>query len=82
MILNDLKNQIITYLNESNLAIDGIYYVMREVMQEVEATYNQVLQQEMQAKMQEITKADNQSGPIEIVPDEEEKNTETKEEDK
>ena len=48
MVLNDLKQKIIVMLNESRLPIDGIYYVTREVMQEVEMAYNQALQQEKQ----------------------------------
>lgn len=48
MVLNDLKQKIIAMLNESRLPIDGIYYVTREVMQEVEMAYNQALQQEKQ----------------------------------
>ena len=50
MVLNDLKQNIINMLNESRISIDAIYYVVREVMQEVETAYNRVLEEEkMQA---------------------------------
>ena len=53
MVLNDLKQNIINMLNESRISIDAIYYVVREVMQEVEAAYNRVLEEEkMQAAQQ------------------------------
>lgn len=46
MVLDDLKSKIITTLNESKLSIDAVYYVMKDVMMEVNALYNQALQQE------------------------------------
>lgn len=53
MVLNDLKQNIINMLNESRISIDAIYYVVREVMQEVEVAYNRVLEEEkMQAAQQ------------------------------
>lgn len=51
MILNDLKMHIIEELNKSNLSIDAIYYVMKEVLQEVESTYNRILSEEAMAKL-------------------------------
>ena len=46
MLLNDLKNQIVKTINDSNLSIDAIYYVMKDIMNEVISQYNIVLQQE------------------------------------
>ena len=59
MVLNDLKQNIINMLNESHISIDAIYYVVREVMQEVEAAYNRVLEEEkaqaaQQPKIEEV----------------------------
>ena len=59
MLLNDLKQDIIGKLNNSNLPIDAIYYVMREVLLEVETTYNEVLQQETKARLKEVAEVDN-----------------------
>lgn len=49
MLLADTKQNVIDILNASGLPIDAIYYVMREVMFEIEQTYNKVLQQEKEA---------------------------------
>ena len=52
MLLADTKQKVIDILNASNLPIDAIYYVMKEVMVDVESTYNRVLQEEENAKTQ------------------------------
>ena len=79
MLLNDLKIQIINYLNTSNLPIDAIYYVMKEVLSEVETTYNEVLQQETKARLKEVSEVDNKE-INEFF--EEQKNQEVEEEEK
>ena len=52
MLLADTKQKVIDILNASNLPIDAIYYVMKEVMVDGESTYNRVLQEEENAKAQ------------------------------
>lgn len=66
MVLNDLKQNVIDLLNKSQLPIDAIYYVMREIMQEVDLTYNKILEEEKKQKedgikVEEVkeTEADN-----------------------
>lgn len=49
MILNDFKNQLIKIINDSNLTIDAIYYVMKDIMNDIVTQYNLVLQQEAEA---------------------------------
>lgn len=49
MILNDFKNQLIKIINDSNLTIDAIYYVMKDIMNDIATQYNLVLQQEAEA---------------------------------
>ena len=73
MILNDLKNKVITMLNESNLSIDAIYYVMKEIMQEVEMTYNRMLQAEAAAKDAPVQAEEEQPAPADVENVEEEK---------
>jgi len=46
MILNDLRVNITKVLNQSGLSIDVIYYVMKDIMNEVTSLYNQQLQLE------------------------------------
>ena len=50
MILNDFKNQIIEVINSSNLTIDGIYYVMKDIMNDIVIQYNTILQKEAEAQ--------------------------------
>lgn len=50
MILNDFKNQIIEVINSSNLTIDGIYYVMKDIMYDITNQYNILLQKEAEAQ--------------------------------
>ena len=59
MLLADTKQNVIDVLNASNLPIDAIYYVMREVMFEVEQTYNQVLQKEKELSLEAKKDAEN-----------------------
>ena len=84
MVLNDLKQNIINMLNESHISIDAIYYVVREVMQEVEAAYNRVLEEEkaqaaQQPKIEEVKEEEptaESDSKVEEKADEENKNQE------
>ena len=49
MILDNLKNKIIEVVNESNLPVDAIYFVMKDIMSEIVEQYNITLQQEQSA---------------------------------
>ena len=46
MLLQDLRQEITNLINQSNLPIDAVYYVMKDIMNEVVEIYNQQLQQE------------------------------------
>ena len=46
MLLADTKTKVVQILNASGLPIDAIYYVMREVMYEVENAYQKALEEE------------------------------------
>lgn len=50
MILNDFKSKIIETINTSNLTIEVIYYVMKDIMYDVTNQYNTLLQQEAAAQ--------------------------------
>lgn len=50
MILNNFKNKIIETINTSNLTIEVIYYVMKDIMYDVTNQYNTLLQQEAAAQ--------------------------------
>lgn len=60
MILNDFKNNIIKIINESSLTIDAVYYVMKDIMGDITATYNLTLQKEAAAaQSNEPTESEN-----------------------
>lgn len=46
MILTDLRKNITNTINQSNLSIDVIYFVMKDIMNEIIGLYNQQLRQE------------------------------------
>ena len=48
MKLNNFKEKIILDINESQLTIDGIYFVMKDIMNEITLLYNHELQKEQQ----------------------------------
>lgn len=46
MILTDFRKNITDIINQSNLSIDVIYFVMKDIMNEIVSLYNQQLRQE------------------------------------
>ena len=44
MQLNDLKNNITQIINNSNLPVDAVYYVMKDIMNELTAVYNRQIE--------------------------------------
>lgn len=46
MILRDLRKNIEDIVNQSKLSIDCIYFVFKDLMNEIENIYNQELQKE------------------------------------
>lgn len=58
MILNDFKDKLITDINTSGLSIDAIYFVMKDLMNDITNQYNLILQQEHAAAVQKIEPTD------------------------
>mgnify|MGYP006988842635 CR=1 FL=1 len=52
MILNDLRKNISDLINESQLPIDAVYYVMKDIMSEIITIYNQQIEMENAAAAQ------------------------------
>ena len=46
MVLRDLRKNIENVVNQSNLSIDCIYFVFKDLMNEIENIYNQEIQRE------------------------------------
>lgn len=56
MILKDLKDNLINTINSSNLSIDAVYFVLKDLMNDIDRLYQQETQKELQEKIQEIQK--------------------------
>lgn len=50
MILKDFRDAIGDVINEAQLPVDAIYYVMKDIMLELEATYLEEVNREQIAK--------------------------------
>ena len=68
MILNDLRVNITKVLNQSGLSIDVIYYVMKDIMNEVTNLYNQQLQLEQQQNAAAAQEAKEEAQEEQAVP--------------
>lgn len=53
LILKELRNKIENVLNNSQLPIDAIYFVLKDVFNEVVDIYNQEIQKEEENKRQQ-----------------------------
>ena len=57
MILRDFRKQIEDIINQSGLPIDAIYFVLKDILNEVSEIYNnEVTKEEMQKIEQENSK--------------------------
>lgn len=64
MVLTDFRERIENTINNSNLSIDVVYFVLKDVMTEVEVLYNSILQGERakkQAALEEQEKKEKES---------------------
>lgn len=50
MLLEDLRNNIIKVMNDSKVPVDGAYYVMKDIMNELTAVYKEQLDAEAASK--------------------------------
>lgn len=53
MLLRDLEQNIVKVINESGMSIDGVYFVMKSLMQEVENQYFSLCKEEDMQKIKE-----------------------------
>lgn len=59
MILRDLRKNIEDIVNQSNLSIDCIYFVFKDLMNEIENVYNQEIQREFIEQQKRKDEEDN-----------------------
>ena len=51
MVLNNFRKQIIETINKSGLSVDCVYFVLKDIMNDVVTQYNQLIELEEQKKM-------------------------------
>lgn len=73
MILNDFREKIISDINNSGLAIDGVYFVMKDIMNEITSLYNQQIQAEAAAQKEKDLDSKNDESSISAIEEKEEK---------
>lgn len=59
MVLRDLRKNIEDIVNQSNLSIDCIYFVFKDLMNEIENIYNQEIQREFIEQQKKKEEEDN-----------------------
>ena len=59
MVLRDLRKNIEDIVNQSNLSIDCIYFVFKDLMNEIENVYNQEVQREFIEQQKRKDEEDN-----------------------
>lgn len=59
MVLRDLRKNIEDIVNQSNLSIDCIYFVFKDLMNEIENVYNQEIQKEFIEQQKKNEEEDN-----------------------
>lgn len=58
MILNNLRQQISDVINNAHLSIDAVYFVMKDIFNEIEKLYYTELQREQEAQEKEQQEPD------------------------
>lgn len=54
--MEELRKKIVKDINESNLPLDCIYYLMKDLFRDIEAQYANFIQQQEAAQRKETTK--------------------------
>ena len=62
MILKDFRKQIEDIINQSGLSIDAVYFVLKDILNEVTQIYENVAkEEELQAALEEQEKKEKES---------------------
>ena len=59
MIFRDFEQKIVKDINESGMSIDATYFIMKNIMREIEEKYFEYCRMEDAAAVQEISKKSN-----------------------
>ena len=64
MRMNDFKNKLLNIINESKLSIEEVYYIWKDLFDEISITYNNTIIQEQNQKKEEKIEKENNSEEI------------------
>lgn len=54
MILTNLRRQIVGLINDSNLSIDAIYFLLKDILIEIESIYTNELRKEQEELFKQL----------------------------
>ena len=64
MRMNDFKNKLLNIINESKLSIEEVYYIWKDLFDEISITYNNTIIQEQNQKKEEKIEKENNNEEI------------------
>ena len=64
MRMNDFKNKLLNIINESKMSIEEIYYIWKDLFDEISITYNNTIIQEKNQKKEEKIEKENDNEEI------------------
>ena len=56
MLMDDLKMQICQVINQAEMSVEQVYYILKDLTEEVRVTYFDFLQEERMRRAEEIKK--------------------------
>ena len=56
MLMDDLKMQICQVINQAEMSVEQVYYILKDLTEEVRVTYFDFLQEERMRRAEEIRK--------------------------
>lgn len=62
MVLNNFRKEIIETINKSGLTIDCVYFVLKDIMNDVVTQYNQLIEEEQKKIEEQKKEQEEQNG--------------------
>lgn len=60
--MEELKQKLLQVVNTSNLPLEAIYYIVKDLFRDVDDTYQRALRQEKQQQMMQEQEASKEEG--------------------
>lgn len=68
LVIEEVKTQVINTINQSGLPISVVYYIMKDVMNGLDTTYNDYIKQAYNREQQQMNKPAPEKEMTEIEP--------------